>query len=152
MNGPFQTERAMLAPVILVALLARVTADHDELGRALVLACLHALGRLAPGRHRMTAAARASAERVVDRVHRLAAHVSAPTLPAVATGFPDRNVHVVRVRHRADGRDATAVHEPLLAGIESQNHVGAIAANELRIGAGGAGNAAPFADLELDVV
>src|ERR1700684_3240337 len=57
----------------LFALLAGVTARHNELGVPLVLAGLCASGRLAPRRHRMTATPRAAAERVIDRVHGLAA-------------------------------------------------------------------------------
>src|SRR3712207_8745494 len=35
----------------------------------------------------------------------------------------DRDIHVVRVRHRADRRHAATVHEALLARIETQRHV-----------------------------
>src|SRR5271168_1056233 len=133
-------------------LLPRVAADHDEFAGALVLAGLLAPGRLAPRRHRMTAATRAPAERMVDRIHRLAADVTAPALPARAAGLADRDVHVVRVRHRADRRDAAAMDEPLLAGIEPHDHVGAVTTDELRIGTGRARDLAALADLELDIV
>src|SRR5215469_3012331 len=80
-------------------LLSGVAAHHDELGGRLVLAGLHALGRLAPRRHRMPAAAGAAAERMVDWVHGLAADMAATTHPARATGLADRHVHIVRVRN-----------------------------------------------------
>src|SRR6516225_293485 len=112
----------MCVPIDLL-LLPRVAADHDELGGALVLAGLHALGRLAPRRHRMPAAAGAPAERMVDRIHRLAAHMAAPALPAGAAGLADRHVHVVRIRDRPDSRETTAVNQALLAGIEPQDHI-----------------------------
>src|SRR5262249_38514298 len=100
-------------------LLPRVAAGHDEFGAALVLAGFHAVGGLARRRRGVPAAAGAAAERMVDRIHGLAANVPAPTFPAVAAGLADRDIHVVRVRHRADGRQATTVNETLLAGIEA---------------------------------
>src|ERR1700746_3192904 len=72
-TGPSRPNASCLFLSILL-LLPRVAADHDEFGGALVLAGFHALGGLAPRRHRMTAAARTPAERMVDRVHRLGAH------------------------------------------------------------------------------
>src|SRR5579859_6578007 len=137
---------------LLLFLLPRVAAEHDEFAGALVLTGLHALGRLAPRRHRMAAAAGAPAERMVDRVHGLAADMAAPAHPAVASGLADRDVHVVGVRHRADRGDAAAMHEALLAGIEPQDDVFAVAADDLRIGAGRAGDLAALADFQLDIV
>src|ERR1700685_997890 len=52
----------------LFSLLAGVTAHHDELGGPVVFPRFRAPGRLPPGRHRMTAAARTAAERMIDRV------------------------------------------------------------------------------------
>src|SRR5207344_3578672 len=69
-----------------------------------------------------------------------------------APRFADRDVHVVGVRHRADRGDAAAVRQPLLAGIEPKDDVGAVAADDLRIGAGRTRDLAALADLELDVV
>src|SRR5690606_9707582 len=74
-KGPFQTERDTADYLLFLALVARA---HDELVGRLVGPCPHALGRLAPGRHRMTAArgaALAAAMRVIDRVHGHAAIV-----------------------------------------------------------------------------
>src|SRR4029077_14775034 len=45
-----------------------------------------------------------------------------------------------------------AVRQPLLAGIEPKDDVGAVAADDLRIGAGRTRDLAALADLELDVV
>ena len=59
---------------------------------------------------------------------------------------------MVGVRHRADGRHAAAVHQALLAGIEPQDHVVLVAADDLRVGAGRARDLAALADLELDIV
>src|SRR4051812_20997525 len=69
-NGPFHTERAILFTL--------VPAADDQAVRPLVAARLMALGRLTPGRNRMTAAgaaAFAAAEGVIDRVHHNAAVV-----------------------------------------------------------------------------
>src|SRR5215472_11307393 len=137
---------------LLLFLLPRVAAEHDEFAGALVLAGLHALGRLAPRRHRMAAATGAPAERMIDRVHGLAADVAAPAHPAGASGLADRDVHVVGVRHRADRGDAATVHEALLAGIEPQDDVFAVAADDLRVGAGRARDLAALADLQFDIV
>src|SRR5690606_12576328 len=51
MNGPFFRERAMTVYILIALPLLAPT--HDELLRALVVACLVALGRRAPRRHRM---------------------------------------------------------------------------------------------------
>src|SRR5258708_584160 len=83
-NGPFLTERAIGYPSSLL-----VSAAHDHRLRALVGACLLALGGLPPRRHRVPVAAGAAAERVVDRVHRLAAHGRADAAPAVGAGLAD---------------------------------------------------------------
>src|SRR5262245_26731651 len=44
----------------------------------------------------------AAAVRMIDRVHRRAAHERPPAFPAVAAGLADLNVHVIGVAHRAD--------------------------------------------------
>src|SRR5580692_8800760 len=142
----------MIAPDSLLGLLPRVAACHDEFRGALVLARLLAPGRLAPRRHRMPAAAGAAAERMVDRVHGLAADMAAPAHPAAAPGLADRNIHVVRVGHRADGGDAAAVNQTLFPGIQAQDHIFAVAADDLRIIAGRARDLAALADLDLDIV
>src|SRR6266545_4330821 len=90
-------------------LLPRVAARNDELGGGLVPARLLALGREPPRRHRVAAAggtAFAAAVRVIDRIHRHAAIVRPPAEPARTTRLADRNVHMVGVRHRADGGHA----------------------------------------------
>src|SRR4029079_16650585 len=133
-NGPFQTERDMWLP--LRCLLTGATADHDELGGRLVLAGLLAPGREAPRGNRMAAAFGAAAVRVVDRVHGDAAVVRHAALPTLTSGLADRDVHIVRVRHRADRRQATAVHEALLGRVETQDDVLAVAADDLRVSAG----------------
>src|SRR5262245_3716680 len=99
-NGPFQTERAIGLSLLLLPLMA---AGDDGLGGRLVLAGLLALGREAPRRDRMASArgaAFAAAVRVIDRVHGDAAIVRPPAQPARAAGLADRDVHVIRVRHR----------------------------------------------------
>src|ERR1044072_3877363 len=104
--------------VLALLLLPGVAARHDEFLRLLVGTGLLALGRLAPRRHRGTAArgaAFAAALRGIDWVHRNAAVVRTVPEPALAAGLADRGVHVVGVRHRTDGRHALAEHEALLA-------------------------------------
>src|ERR1700690_3710954 len=99
-------------------LLPLVAANENESVGRLVRPRLLALGRLAPRRHRMTAArgaAFAAAVRMVDRVHRDAAVMGLAAEPAVATGLADRNVHVVRIGHRTNGAGAAAVNQALFA-------------------------------------
>jgi hypothetical protein len=46
----------------------------------------------------------AAAVRVIDRVHRNAADVRAMALPAIATGFADRDVLMLGIADGTDGR------------------------------------------------
>src|SRR6185436_3669250 len=133
-------------------LLARVAADHDELGGGLVLAGLLALGREAPWRDRMAAALGAAAVRVIDRVHGDAAVVRHAALPALTAGLADRGVHVVGIRHRAYRAKAATMHEALLGRVEAQDDILAVPADDLGVGASRARNLPALADLELDVV
>src|SRR5580704_10238539 len=97
-------------------------------------------------------AAFAAAERVIDRVHRHAAIVRHAPEPALAAGLADGDVHVVGIGHGADGARAAAVHQALLARVQPHDDVILIAADDLRVGAGRAGNLAALADLQLDIV
>src|SRR6266702_3285335 len=138
-KGPFHTERAMTRPLFL--LLPRVAARNDELGGGLVPAGLLALGREPPRRDRMPTArgaALAAAMGMIDWVHGDAAVVRSPAEPARPPRLADADVHVVGIGDRADAGHAAAVHEPLLAGIEPQDHVVLVAPDDLRIGARGA--------------
>src|SRR5216683_5420533 len=104
----------MMRPCLL--LLPRVAARNDEFGRRLVLAGLLSLGREAPRRHRVAAtrsAAFAAAMGMVDGIHRNAAVVRHAAHPTLATGFSDRDIHVVGIRDGPDGGHAAAVHEAL---------------------------------------
>src|SRR5215467_4482250 len=145
-------DRTRHGTCLLLSLLPRVAARDDELGGGLVLAGLLALGREAPWGDRMAAALGAAAVRVVHRVHGDAAVVRHAALPAHATGLADRDVHVIGVRHCADRRHAAAVHQALLGRVEAQDDVLAVAADDLRVGAGRARKLPTLADLELDVV
>src|SRR5262245_43527009 len=89
---------------------------------------------------------------MVDRVHDDAAVMRTPAEPAGAAGLADRDVHVIGVRHRADGAAATAVHQALFARVQAQNDVVLVAANDLGVGAGGTSDLAALPDLHLDVV
>src|SRR6185437_2234533 len=108
----------------------------------LVGAGLLALGRLAPRGDRVAAARGAAftaAMGVVDRVHGDAAIMRTAAHPALATCLADRGVHVIGVRHRADGGAAAAVHQALLARVQTQDDVILVATDELGVGAGGTG-------------
>src|SRR6202022_293858 len=95
-----------------------VAADENESIGRLVRTGLLALGGLAPRGHRMPAArgaAFAAAVRMVNRVHGDAAVVRLAAEPAVTTGLADRDIHVVRIGHRADGAGAAAGNQALPA-------------------------------------
>src|SRR5206468_2945079 len=132
-NGPFLIERA-----IGLSLRLLVAAAHDHRLRALVGAGLLALGGLSPRAHRVAIATRASAERVVDRVHGLAAHRGPDAAPAVGAGLADHAQVVFLVAHLADRGAAVHVHAPDLAGAHAKLGVLALAGEELHARAGGA--------------
>src|SRR5882757_4269193 len=151
-NGPFQTERTMSGFSLLLPLVA---ADENESVGRLVRAGLLALGGLAPRGHRMTAAggaAFAAAVRMVYRVHGDAAVMRLAAEPAIATGLADRNVHVVRIRHRTDGPGAAAVNQALFARVQTNDHVIMVAADQLGVGAGGTCKLTALADLQFHIV
>src|SRR3972149_10551829 len=86
-NGPFLTERPMSYPLFLV------TAIDDHAAGAFVLARAVALGKRAPGADRMPAGGGlgfAAPMRVIDRVHRHAAHRRAYAAPAHAACLANR--------------------------------------------------------------
>src|SRR5512145_1886366 len=81
----------------------------DELGGALVAPRLVAAGRLAPGRHRVTATgglAFTTTVRVIHGVHDHAADRRANAQPDPSAGLAESNVFVLEVAHLADGRAA----------------------------------------------
>src|SRR6202020_183666 len=104
--------------------------------------------RVAPPR----GAAFAPAVGIVDRVHRNAAVMRLAAKPTVAAALADRDVHVIRVRHRTDGAGAAAMNQALFARVQADDHIVLVAADDLRIGAGGACELAALADLEFDIV
>src|SRR4030088_1908312 len=97
-------------------------------------------------------AASAAAVRMFYRVHGDAAVMRLAAEPAIATGLADRNIHVIRVRHRADGAGAAAVNEALLARVQANNHVVMVAAAQRAVGAGGTRELTALADLQFHIV
>src|SRR5581483_6583386 len=90
----------------------------DEPIRALAVPRLVPLGRQPPRRHRMPAARGlplAAAERMIDRVHRHAAHVRPPADPAAPPRLPDRHVLMLEVAHLPDRGVALHQDAPDLA-------------------------------------
>src|SRR5512143_101971 len=120
-NGPFLIERAISRCPQLA--LVRVAAPHDHRVGALVLARLVPLGRSTPRRDRMAAAVGAPAVRMVDRIHRDAAHRRPDAAPAVGAGLADGAQAVLLVAHFADHRAAVDVHAADLAGAKPQLRV-----------------------------
>src|SRR5436190_4643821 len=114
--------------------LRRVTAAHDHHVGALVATRLVALGRRAPRRDRMAAAVGTPAMRMVDRIHRDAAHRRADAAPALRTGLADRAQAVLLVAHFADRGPTVDVHAADLAGAQSDLRVDAFTREQLHAG------------------
>ena len=89
---------------------------------------------------------------VVDGVHGDAAHGRPLTQPALASGLAELDVLLVGVGYCADGGHAFGPHHAQLPGVEAQLGIALVLADDLCIGAGGAGDLSALADLHLDVV
>src|SRR4030095_8572830 len=149
MNGPFQTERATSARP---PLLHRVATAQDHAVGPLVVTRLVALGRNAPGRDPMLAALGAATVRMIDRVLGDAAGMRADAEPAAAAGLADDDVLLIRIRHRADGREAVEMDLADLAGAQADHGIVDIAADQLNERAGGARQLPALLRPQLDVV
>src|SRR4029077_14908725 len=98
------------------------------------------------------ALALATAERVIDRVHRDAAHVRALALPPVAAGLADLHQRRLGGADRADGGAAVHEHAPHLRGRESQRGELPFLGHELDRRTRTSAELAARAGPELDVV
>src|SRR5690242_16829328 len=117
---------------------------------------MQALGLLAPRRHRVRVAlaglALAAAVRVVDRVHRQAAHRRADAAPALGAGLAVVPQVVLFVADFADGRAALGRDLADLAGAQADRDVLAFARDQLHRGAGGARQLRALARAHLDAM
>src|SRR5437588_4590833 len=83
---------------------------------------LKSFRELSPRTHRMMPStttfrfALTAAHRMIDRIHRHAADMRPPSLPAGASRLAARNIHVIDVADLSDGREATVVDSANLAG------------------------------------
>src|SRR5688572_19610202 len=122
MNGPFLSERDIGSP-----LLVPMPAGDDHRLRPLVLARVQALRLLAPRRHgvrvALTGLALATAVRMVDRVHRQAAHRRADAAPALGAGLAEVPQVVLFVADFADRRAALGRDLADLAGAQAHRDV-----------------------------
>src|SRR5205809_1057658 len=108
-----------------------------------------------PRRHRVAAALRlalAAAVRMVDRVHRRAAHGRALAAPPAAAGLPAGDVLVVDVADLAHGRPAGECHTAHLARGQTQDAVALVLGDELDARASRPRHLAALSRLQLDVV
>src|SRR5690606_28895513 len=111
-----------------------LTAANEHRFRPLVVPRLVALGRHAPRRYRMTAAGRAplaAAVRVIDRVHRDAAHSRPHAPPPLRAGLAELAEVVLVVADLADRRAAVHVHLAHLARTQPQRGVSTLACDDL---------------------
>src|SRR5690554_2681028 len=132
-----------------------MTAADDVLARRLVAARLLALGRLAPGRDRMTATrgtAFTTTMGMVNRVHHNAANMRTLAEPAITARLRDGDVRVVGVRHGANRRHAGTRHHALLARRKAEKRITTVAAHDLHIGTSGTGDLTALARLHLHIV
>src|SRR5712692_4358845 len=109
-NGPFFTDRPKFPSSSLA-----LAPLHDKLVRLLVIARLIAPRRLAPRGHGMASSgglALATAQRMIDRIHRHAAHGRANAHPALAARLADRDVLVVEIPDLPDRCHAVDVDHP----------------------------------------
>src|SRR3954449_13032341 len=139
---------------LLSTLLAGAAAADDHLVARLVRAAGAALG-LTPRAHRVATAgglALTTAVRVVDGVHRHAAHRRALALPAHAAGLAPVDVRLLGVADLADGGAAAHVGVAAQAGGHGQRREAALAGDQLHAGAGRAGDLRPAAGPQLDRV
>src|SRR5437879_2447193 len=125
-NGPFRIERAI---AISLAPHAGAAARDDELGGALVGSRGETLGLLPPRRHRVRVAlprlSFSAAVRVIDRVHRQAAHGGPNAQPARLAGLAHANDLVIDVAQLPDG--GAAADEHLAHGSARQPHLRVVA-------------------------
>src|SRR5436190_630540 len=127
----------------------------DHAARALVLAGLVALGQHPPGAYRILSCrglALAAAVRMVDWIHRDAAHGRPHAAPADAPGLADRFQAVLLVADLADRRAAVDVHLANLPGTQPQLRVAAFSRKQLNRCARGARELCAPAGLHLDAV
>src|SRR5262252_6133651 len=138
-NGPFLTERAMSRSLPLLR-----PSPHDQAIAQFAPPRLETLGDLSPRRARMPPArglAFSATHRVVDRIHRDAAHRRVATPPAIASRLADRNVLVIEVADLTDHRAAVHVEAANLARRQTQLRVVAFLRHQLAIGSGRARHA-----------
>src|SRR5207302_1948007 len=139
-----------------LALVSFLVAELDDhAASALVLAGLVALGQHPPRAHRILPCrglALAAAMRVVDWIHRDAAHGGPYAAPADAAGLADRFQAVLLVADFADGGAAVDVHLADLARTQPQLRVAALSRKQLNRSARGARKLCAPAGLHLDAV
>src|SRR5687767_15062700 len=136
-------------------LTAAAAADDVAVGLLALLAGAVADRRHTPGRLRVVAQrgrSLATAVRVVHRVHRGTAGLRPHAHVALAAGLAHRDVLVVGVADRADGRAALRAHHPHLPRRQAQGGQVALLRHQLDAGPGRACELAAAARLELDVV
>src|SRR5947208_9519912 len=100
----------------------------------------------------MAAAVAAPTVRMVDRIHRDAAHRRPDAAPALRTRLADRAQAVLFVTDFADGRAAIDVHFADFAGAKPQLRVGAFACKQLHAGTGRTRELRTLARLHLHAV
>src|SRR5208283_139488 len=94
----------------------------------------------------------AAAMRMIDGIHRHATIMRSAAKPAGASGLAQGDIHMVGVGYRADGCETLAVDQPLLPGIQADDDIAFVTADDLRIGAGRTRHRGTLADLHLYIM
>ena len=90
--------------------------------------------------------------RMIDRVHRHAAHPRALTEPTLAAGLSEVDVLLVRVGHRPHRGHALLAYQAHLARGQAQLGVAGVLGDQLRVGSRRAGDLATLGHLHFDIV
>src|SRR5688500_12686822 len=151
-NGPFLMERAMC--YLLTDGLGITPADDHAVG-ALVLARLVPLGEHAPRAHRVLRRRRlafAAAVRMVDRIHRAAAHRRSHAAPTHTARLADRFERMLFIPDFAYRGPAADMHFADFARTQSQLRVIALAREQLHRSPGRTRKLRAFAGQHLDAM
>src|SRR5271169_231286 len=133
-NGPFLMERA-----ISIYLLILEAATHNHAVGTLVATGAETFGRHAPRADRVAACgglAFAAAVRMVDRVHRHAAHRRTDATPALGARLADGTQEVFAVANFAQGSSAIHMHLANFTGAQAQLRIKTFTRQQLHRSAG----------------
>src|SRR5438094_961969 len=143
MNGPFFTERMLLALPL-----------HNELIGSFVVSCFVAQGRHTPWSHGMIPlhAAFASTVWMINGIHNNTAYRWTDSQVPSTSGFPHRNVFVIEIPDLSDRRHTINIHQPHFTRRQLHMRIAAFLGDKLRRGSGAASHLSALARTQFDIV